>query len=182
LNLGRFILAFVPLLWSCSGSTKGPEPNAAYFNNPQFIEETAKKLSTGNISFKKLLKTGGKEEQRFIPKPNWSEEFALLAKTNLNAPAFKGLFKIDSIAAPNGYAIVYTAMRDNMPTRKFVRTCTSDGTTQAVQCLQQENSLITQQTIEWRLVPDSGFYYKGSDRIRGVNTLSYSLGGQFIHP
>ena len=150
-----------------------------YFDNPKFIEETAMRLGSKHFELQKQLTTAGKSEQIQIPSPDWKKEFDLLAKTNLNAPAFKGLFRVNRIAASDGYVIVYSALRDNMAIRKLVRTCASDGTTRAVQCLQQDHSLITQQTIEWRLVADSGYYYRGADQIKGVNNLTYAIGGAF---
>lgn len=179
MNFRILFLALVPLLTGCAESTPAAESGGMYFDNPKFIEETAIRLSSQHIALQKQLTTAGKSEQLQIPTPDWKKEFDLLVKTNLNAPAFKGLFRVDSIAVSEGYFIVYSALRDNMSIRKFVRTCASNGTTKAVQCLQQDNSLITQQTIEWRLVADSGYYYRGADQIKGVNNLSYAIGGAF---
>ncbi len=173
-------LALGSVLTGCAESTSTVESEPLYFDNPKFIKETAARLNSQHFALQKQLSTADKTEQIQISQPDWKKEFDLLVKTNLNAPAFKGLFKVDSIAASEGYTMVFTALRDNMPIRKFVTTYSSDGTPLAVQCLQQDHSLITQQTIEWRLVPDSGYYYKGSDRIKGVNNLTYAIGGLFV--
>ena len=174
------VLAFVPLLTGCSELSSPSEQDSTYFNNPKFIEETAARLSFDKAALQKQLSTAGKTEQNLVTVPDWPKEFALMAKTNLNAPALKGMFDLDSIPQKSGYKIVYTALRDNMSIRKFIQCCDNSGKTLAVQCLQQEHSLITRQTIEWRLVADSGYYYRGSDQIKGVNDLTYSIAGSFI--
>lgn len=101
--------ALALLLAACGTATDAPAPNEAlrqhtsYFNLPAFLSEQSTQLNSRKPTIEKqvLLRDGGLETERLTP-TNWAKELQIFQQADIDKPALRGQYLVDSVVTPDG--------------------------------------------------------------------------------
>ncbi len=102
-------VALALLLAACGTSADAPVPNEAlrqhtsYFNVPAFLHEQSTALNRRKPTVEKqvLLRDGGLETERLRP-TDWAKELQIFQQADIDKPALRGLYLVDSVTTPDG--------------------------------------------------------------------------------
>ncbi|RSK43706.1 hypothetical protein [Hymenobacter rigui] len=91
-----------------SGDTATVRPNPAnhkpaYFDLPGFLEQQSQQLNQQQPAVEKqVLLRDGKQETTRVPKTDWAKELQIFQQADINKPALRGLYAVDSMTLPSG--------------------------------------------------------------------------------
>lgn len=102
-------LALLLTATACETAPDAPAPNEAlrqhtsYFNLPGFLSEQSTQLSRRRPAMEKqvLLRDGGQEIKRLTP-TDWTKELQIFQQADINKPALRGQYLVDSVMTPAG--------------------------------------------------------------------------------
>ncbi|MBT2558621.1 hypothetical protein J7E24_12560 [Hymenobacter sp. ISL-91] len=103
------VLALLLMTTACGTATDAPVPNEAlrqhtsYFNLLGFLHEQSTELNRRKPTVEKqvLLRDGSQETERPTP-IDWAKELQIFQQADIDKPALRGLYLVDSVATPDG--------------------------------------------------------------------------------
>ncbi|NVO83996.1 hypothetical protein [Hymenobacter terrestris] len=144
-------VALALLLTACGPATDAPAPNEAlrqhtsYFNLPAFLSEQSTALNRRKPTVEKqvLLRDGGLETERLTP-TDWAKELQIFQQADIDKPALRGLYLVDSVATRDGLLRRTYRRRPGVeqPVRQLL-VISRDGQVQQVRAtVSQDNPLV----------------------------------------
>lgn len=176
-------IVFVLLLCSCN---KGPAEiyyadQRYYYDLPSFINKQISNLaSKGQWVRKKVTKDG---HTQFIERGNvdWTDELAAFIDADINRPAWRGEFKVDTISLERVWVITYKTDVKEIPVKNVVVTVDKDTR----QCLQitvdrsTDNFLYTSNQKLFYTTGE-GYMVKGKLSVSYLFDSEYAIESEFI--
>lgn len=105
----RVLVAGLLALAACGpGDTATVRPNPAnqkpaYFNLLALLNEQSTQLNRRQPTVEKqVLLRDGKQETTRVPKTDWEKELQIFQQADINKPALRGLYAVDSAMLPSG--------------------------------------------------------------------------------
>lgn len=175
------ILAFSLLFYACNSADSNYAPEA-YFDVPAFFKQEAVRLHSKQASLFKTIATGDACDTLRVQNPDWSREFKLLQKVNLNLPALAGKYQIDRKINDSLHTIRYSLPEGANGIVELKTVAISNGKVKKLHCRIFETSLLTTHSETWTFVADSGYAYAGFDRINGITSNRYEIAGLIALP
>jgi hypothetical protein len=95
--------------------------SSRYFNISAFFTEYAGQLNEQMIPVQKTIEKDGEREEKFLENPDWRKELEPFKDLNIQRPAFRNEFLIDTLFSHSAseYKITYTAKSKNTEIRKI---------------------------------------------------------------
>ena len=93
----------------------------SFFDVKKFISSEAKRLQSQAGRYEKKVTVDGATEEKISDSLNWTQELALFAEADINRPAWKDKYRVDSIFdAQHGLVkISYTTQDKNLKTKQL---------------------------------------------------------------
>jgi hypothetical protein len=85
-----------------------------------FMEEEKKWMVNDNISLTKILSLNGETDTLYIVQPNFTSEFDVFIKSDINRTSLSDKYSVDSLVSSGKlYKIIYIAKDEKVNTRKL---------------------------------------------------------------
>jgi len=179
-------LLFIASILFLSSCSKDPsevyyEDQRYYYDLPSFITSQINNLQSKKQWVRKQVTKDG--HSHIIERGNidWSEELDAFKESDINRPAWRGEFKVDSISLERVYVITYKTENEEIPVKNVV--VTVDKATK--QCLQisvdrrTENFLYSSDQSLY-FTTGEGYMMKGKLSVTLLFDSEYSIESEFI--
>jgi hypothetical protein len=118
LTLGSLLL----FTFSACELPKLPEKKemTTFFSLERYFKSEEGRLSKKATRYKKHIKTNSEEEDLMLNVEDWSTEFQLFKKSDINKPSWKDDYKIDSVLVEGKLReLTYLALKDDLYTKSL---------------------------------------------------------------
>lgn len=188
-----WLLGVVALVSACGSEAAGPNPpkemrRPLYFNIKAFLDTQTQELTRRNPAVeKRVMLRGGQVETTRVPEVDWGKELQIFYQADINKPALRGAYSVDSVA--KGDMLLRTYRRktgiDNAVERITVLSAAArpESAQEITATLTQDNPLFFSQkrvllhTIDGRL---SEYQVRGVQKLVLFDTLRYSATGRVL--
>ncbi len=176
-------ILIVILLGSCS---KDPaeayyEDQRFYYDLPSFIVKQANNLNKKQQWVRKHVTKDG--HSHIIERGNisWQEELDAFIESDINRPAWRGEFKVDTISLERVYVITYKTENEQIPVKNLVVTIDKDTR----QCLQvtvdrSTDNFLYSSDQSLFFTTGEGYMMKGKLSVSFLFDSEYSIESEFI--
>jgi len=173
----------IAILSSCS---KDPaevyyEDQRYYYDLPSFIAKQVENLQERGQWVRKQVTKDGHSHVVERGDIDWKEELDAFKEADINRPAWRGQFKIDTISLERVYVITYKTDNEEIPVKNVVVTVDKDTR----QCLQvtvdkrTENFLYSSDQSLF-FTTGEGYMMKGKLSVNYLFDSEYSIESEFI--
>ena len=171
------------MLSSCS---KDPaeiyyEDQRYYYDLPSFIRKQADNLQSKSQWVRKHVTKDG--HSHIIERGNidWQEELDAFLESDINRPAWRGEFKVDTISLERVYVITYKTENKQIPVKNVVITIDKDTR----QCLQvtidrKTKNFLYSSDQSMFFTTGEGYMMKGKLSVSYLFDSEYSIESEFI--
>jgi hypothetical protein len=171
------------LLSSCS---KDPaeiyfEDQRYYYDLPSFIHKQAENLQSKSQWVRKHVTKDGHSHIIERGNINWQEELEAFLDSDINRPAWRGEFKVDTISLERVYVITYKTENKQIPVKNVVITIDKDTR----QCLQvtidrRTKNFLYSSDQSMFFTTGEGYMMKGKLSVSYLFDSEYSIESEFI--
>ncbi len=164
----HLLLLAMLLCWAtCSLPTdqaKAPVVHTAY-SLGQFIKAEQARLAQLPGPFVKTVQVDDQTETKELEQLDWANELEIFAKADINKPAWRGKYIVDSLFAPDGSlkALHYQAQDKKLKIRTF-NVYFHQGQVDYIEIKKQANSLVSSATVYMKYDPDTGYYIENQQK------------------
>lgn len=171
------------LMCSCS-----KDPSEVYYENqrnyydlPSFITKQITNFKSKEQWVRKHITKDGHTHIIERGDVDWDEEFDAFVESDINRPAWRGEFKVDTISLERMYVITYKTENDQIPVKNVVVTIDKD----TKQCLQltvdrrTENFLYSSDQSLF-FTTGEGYMMKGKLSVTLLFDSEYAIESEFI--
>ncbi len=167
------------LLSGCSSRDSGSS-QSNYFNFQHFFSQEAKDLSATKTQLKKVNLFDTLIDSVTISVPDWQKELALFSAIDLNKPAWKNSFTIDSILQDSLVLIRYTAKKKQLSIRK-VEISFLHRKAIKFHIMKAADNFVYATTQELWFEKNTGFKISGRQKVLWFFEKQYVIKGFFYH-
>jgi hypothetical protein len=157
------------------------EDQRFYYDLPTFITKQANNLQTKNQRVRKHVTKDGHSHIIERGDIEWTEELDLFLESDINRPAWRGEFKVDTIKLEREYVITYKTENKQIPVKNVV--VTIDRETR--QCLKltvdrRTQNFLYQSDQSLYYTTGEGYMMKGKLSVSYLFDSEYSIDSEFI--
>jgi hypothetical protein len=182
--LNRFL--YIPLICLACSCSKDPaevyyEDQRYYYDLPSFMSKQAENLQSKGQWVRKHVTKDGHSHIIEHGDVDWKEELDLFIESDINRPAWRGEFKVDTINLEREYVITYKTTNEQIPVKNVVVTIDKDTR----QCLKltvdrrTKNFLYTSDQSLY-FTTGEGYMMKGKLSVSLLFDSEYSIDSEFI--
>lgn len=171
-------LIFIVLFVGCS-PIEPVNKDLRFFDLQRFYDSEALKLSASKAQLKKTTLFDGQRDSTILTQPDWHKEFALLLHADINKPAWKNSFAIDTVTHDSTLLIRYTATENHIAVRLLEVTCVK-GVVVKIHCKSIADNFVYATTQEMWYAPQEGFSVWGSQKVLWFYEKRYEIKTAFI--
>jgi hypothetical protein len=188
-----WLWGLLALVSACGTEATGPTPTPAtrkpmYFNVKRFLDAQTQDLTRRKPAVeKRVMLRGGQMETTRVPKVDWSKELQIFYQTDINKPALRGAYAVDSVTEGATLRRTYrrkTGVDNSVEQVTVVSAAATPAVAQEITAtLTQDNPLffsqkrITMHATNGRLLD---YQVKGVQKLVLFDTLRYSAAGRVI--
>lgn len=114
-----FSFLFSFFLFGCSVDSKQAEPKPDFFNLKEFAQMESASLQKMDLTVLKKAAKNKEKEQQILSNLDWENELASIAESDINRPAWKSQYAVDSLEEQNTLNVSYTALNNELPIKKI---------------------------------------------------------------
>ncbi|MBL0047110.1 MAG: hypothetical protein IPP32_03325 [Bacteroidetes bacterium] len=170
---------FIVLLVGCS-QMEPVNKDLRYFDLQRFYDSEAQKLSASKAQLKKTTLFDGQRNSTILTQPDWHKEFALLMLADINKPAWKNSFRIDTVKHDSTLLIRYTATENHIAVRLLEVTRVM-GEVVKIHCKSVADNFVYATTQEMWYAPQEGFRVFGSQKVLWFYEKRYEIKTAFMY-
>ncbi len=157
------------------------ENDRYYFDLPTFLNERIANLQKNNQWVRKHVTKDGHEHIIERGDIEWNEELDLFLDSDINRPAWRGEFKVDTIKLEREYVVTYKTENKQIPVKNVVVTIDKDTR----QCLKltvdrRTKNFLYQSDQSLYYTTGEGYIMKGKLSINYLFDSEYSIQSEFI--
>ncbi len=160
-----FILVPIVFMVSCKQEKADISEKGSYFDLKAVVEDDIAYNTKNACAELKQVMVNSIQERKFIANVDWYKELQAILESDINKPAWKGKFLVDTIMGDlsGQYTIQYSAISDKINI-KLLKVSFVNGHLEKIYILKQIQSFIfaSNQTIEY--FPKKGFKVSGEQR------------------
>ena len=157
------------------------EDQRYYYDLPSFIRSQAENLQNKSQWVRKHVTKDG--HSHIIERGNidWQEELDAFLESDINRPAWRGEFKVDTISLERVYVITYKTENKQIPVKNVVITIDKD----TGQCLQvtidrKTKNFLYSSDQSMYFTTGEGYMMKGKLSVSYLFDSEYSIESEFI--
>ncbi|MBT8196774.1 MAG: hypothetical protein HKO56_01360 [Bacteroidia bacterium] len=113
-----FILVLFLAFSSCSNSSP-VQQEKYYFDLISYFNTQVDELNNLNPDVHKSITKNGEMEEKTISDIDWQQELMAFVQADINKPAWKSLYEVDTTVVSNGLVIKYAASDEKLTTRSL---------------------------------------------------------------
>ncbi len=175
-------IILILLLASCSDPAEVYyEDQRYYYDLPSFMTKQVTELNEKQQRVRKHVTKDGHSHIIEYGDIDWNEELEVFIESDINRPAWRGAFKVDTISLEREFIITYKSSNDQIPVKNVVVTIDKDTR----QCLQVTVDRITENFLyssdqSLFFTPGEGYMMKGKLSVSYLFDSEYSIESEFI--
>ena len=167
-------------LFITSCSNRKPAPiKQNYFSIHNFFTEEAQQLTTLKVKLKKVNQLNSNHDSSIISTPDWEKELSLFTDADINKPAWKNSFKIDSVFQDSILMINYRTNEKNISIHQVEISCLNNKV-QKIHIVKEAVNLVYSESQELWYVAQQGFRINGKQKVLGFFETNYSIAATFV--
>jgi hypothetical protein len=110
----------------CHGEILEIKHKGNFFDLKEFVEKESERLQNQNLPVLKRVVKGDKKEQKNLSNLVWKDELMPIAESDLNRPAWKSQYNLDTSFFENSILITYTGLNKDLAVKKMALTFDKD--------------------------------------------------------
>jgi hypothetical protein len=179
-------IVYIPLICLICSCSKDPtevyyEDQRFYYDLPSFITKQAKNLQSKSQWVRKHVTKDGHSHIIERGDIEWMDELDLFIESDINRPAWRGQFKVDTIKLEREYVITYKTENKQIPVKNVVVTIDKD----TKQCLKvtvdrRTDNFLYQSDQSLYFTTGEGYMMKGKLSVSYLFDSEYSIDSEFI--
>lgn len=177
---------YIPLICLLCACSKDPaevyyEDQRFYYDLPSFITKQANNLQSKTQWVRKHVTKDGHSHIIERGDIEWMEELDLFIESDINRPAWRGEFKVDTIRLEREYVITYKTDNKQIPVKNVVVTIDKESN----QCLKvtvdrRTKNFLYQSDQSLYFTTGEGYMMKGKLSVSYLFDSEYSIDSEFI--
>ncbi|RZA01359.1 MAG: hypothetical protein EOP47_11020 [Sphingobacteriaceae bacterium] len=166
-------IGIILLLPACKPAIKDDGVTAKYFDLKAYFKADAARLSRIKKTTLKTVTHNGATETKEVKIDNWERELSLFSEANINKPAWRDSYKIQTTPT----IVIYTAKDDDLKTREIIVNKTADKVKYIVIYNYTKNILYyTKEKLTYW--PDSLYKIEKTQQVRLLGLNKYVITGK----
>lgn len=170
---------------SCTENTPPPIEDKAensYFSLKDFFQSEIKKLQSQQIVLHKYANLNKEQEKKALHEINWATEFSPFLQSDINKPAWKDSYQIDSIANKLGMLeIKYTTLKPELRTQEISLVFQKGQTApRLIKIANQSRNPIYNSTEKLQYEVGKSYLIENEQHIMWMNPDVFSIKGELI--
>ena len=155
-----------------------------YFSLQDFFQSEIDKLQSKQVVLHKYAFLNGKTEKKALHEIDWKTEFGAFLNSDINKPAWKDSYKIDSSANLQGQKqITYTALKPDLRTQKIAIHFGKDGIHPTfIQVVNQSKNPIYDATENLKYEVEKGYTIENEQQIMWMEKDNFKIEGELFFP
>lgn len=168
---------FVALAFcACSDEKKTDSTSATdYFPTHDFFQAEVERLSAASPAVHKTVGKNGDTEVKDVAISNWENELGAFLSVDLNKPALKDAFEVDS----SERSIRYTAKDPELEIQSVLIVLDTTQRPQRIEISKQSDNILYQNKEELKYITDSSYQLIKEQDILFLGKNNYQITGQF---
>ncbi len=167
------IVLSVCFLWGCDAPKKNT--SNSYADVKGFFSSEAKRLQKLNPEVKKIVSRNDSLESKIIKNIDWQAELGLFSESDINKPAWKTSYTESNQARTT----VYTALDDDLRTRKIILLKSPGGKIVKVQIFNFTENILYKSSERLLYIPDSVYEITKQQKVWLIGQNRYLIKGLF---
>lgn len=174
-----FVILLVGSAFSCTpadtNSNNALEISGTYFSLESYFKNEATRLAQSSPEIKKTVSTSGSREEKKVTITDWNKELDLFISADINKPAWKGQYSVDS----TDRNLVYTAVDPELLVQYISIGKGDEGEIKRIEIKTSVKNILY--TAEGNLVycPDSLYEIRKHQHVRIVGQRDHHITGVF---
>ena len=164
---------------SCDSDSQDKASPKYFFDLKEYIRKQAAILDSIHPEINKTVTKDGQSETRTLQNIKWSKELQSFTDNDLNRPAWKGLYSIDTSHTTTGYIISYFAKDSSLVTRRMTITF-EDSACSAINIVNKTKNNLYFSYRELFYNPAEGYEIRGIQDVRFAGKTNYAVKVIFI--
>ena len=181
---GIYLMMILLLACSKEPSSTSNSSNTfnKYFSLKDFFESEIRNLQSKQIVLHKFATLNGEVEKKALSEIDWKTEFTPFINSDINKPAWKDSYRIDSSASELGLLkINYTAQNPDLRTQEIVVTFDKDGQTpKEVHIVNQTENPIYDTTEKLQYVTGKTYLIENQQQVMWMSKDNFKIEGELI--
>jgi len=151
-------------------------PANPYFSLEDFfLSETSRLAKLAPIVEKKVSRNGDSEEKR-VQIDDWKNELALFIDSDINKPAWRNSYRIDSTER----SLSYISIDPELRTQKITIDKYESGSVRHIAITNRAGNMLYQTAEKLDYYPDSLYQISKQQQVRFIGDSQYSISGHLI--
>ncbi len=165
---------------SCTGTGQVSDARTvtdspAYFSLAKYFDSEAQRLHLRNRLVTKTVSKNGERESHAIRIGNWQNELALFIDSEINKPAWRASYRVDSLDD----RITYTSLDSTLRTQRITVETKADGSVKRISVHNRVANMLYRSDERLDYHPDSLYRIDKHQRVRVIGTSRYTVSGVF---
>lgn len=171
------VFAFFTFLLSCKNEVE-LKNQGYYFSLRDYFKTEENRLSREPILLEKLSTSNLDSSTQTIDKVNWQKELALFIAFDINKPAWKQQFMIDSVRLDDELSLCYLSLDSSIPVKE-IRLNFKEGRLEKISAKKATKNFVFQSIEKWSYSPQSGYSLFVNQQVLGFYKNTYTVRGRF---
>lgn len=173
--MNKILLILVIFLFACQTPDKSVKKELAYPNLAGFFKAEIKRLSKEKPTISKEVHLNKNQETKLSNQINWEEELNIFLVSDINKPAFKGLYKKH---VEDG-ELVFSASDPKLKTRELKILKDNTGKIKRITITNHSENLLYTSDDYLEYCPDSVYQIVKRQEVKIIGTNNYWILGRF---
>ncbi|MGH1434054.1 MAG: hypothetical protein ACRBG0_06300 [Lewinella sp.] len=183
LSYAMTIFTMVLILSSCNQADEAQaavDQKDTFFSLEKFFEAEEERLQSANIGLDKEIRINEKEEQQLIADIDYSREFSMFRKADINRPAWSDKYQADSTLQQGALEIRYTSLDPELKTQELFVMMNKEGEVEKIEIISQTETALAGNKSWMTYEPALGYHIKTQQKNRTAETLNIEIKGGFV--
>jgi len=177
------IVTMVLVLFSCNQAEEAQvaiDRKDTFFSLDKFFEAEEARLQSANVGLDKEIRINDKEEQQLISEVDYSREFSMFRKADINRPAWSNKYQADSTRQSGALQIRYTSLDPELKTQELFVMMNKEGSVEKIEVVSQTETALAGNKSWMTYEPQKGYLIKTKQENRTAETLNIEIKGTFV--
>jgi hypothetical protein len=182
LRYATTIVTMVLVLSSCNQAEEAQvaiDQKDTFFSLDKFFEAEEERLQSANIGLDKEIRINEKEERQLITEVDYSREFSMFRKADINRPAWSNKYLADSTLQGGALQIRYTSTDPELKTQELFVIMNKEGGVEKIEVVSQTETALAGNKSWMTYEPQKGYLIKTQQENRTAETLNIEIRGTF---
>ena len=169
--------ALLLALSACSNPDNMPHAVQArsYFSLVDYFGKEATRLQQRNPEIIKTVAKNGEEERKKIKIADWEKEFALFIDADINKPAWRNSYRVDS----TGSSVTYTSTDSTLRTKEIQITKSDAGAISHIRITNRVSNALYQTDEQLDYYVDSLYRIAKQQHVQIIGESHYTVTGEW---